>query len=107
MATGVTLTFATGSSGQQYQLRDPQRAYDHLLEPESDLLVQGGWLLSRSILLLQDDGGPVACPSNDDQFIISMNVAKTVMTSSHLGEGCQQRALIMADYGWQRADSDS
>ncbi|MEE9161695.1 MAG: hypothetical protein V3U35_01870 [Candidatus Neomarinimicrobiota bacterium] len=107
VATGVTLTFEAGSAGQQYQLRDPQRAYDDLLDAASDLLNQGGWLVSRSTLFLEDDSGPVACPSTDDRFVITMNSAKTVMTLSHVGEECQQRALIMADYGWQRAVGDS
>ncbi len=107
VATGVTLTFEAGSSGQQYQLRDPQGSYGHLLDSASDLLVQGGWLVSGSTLFLQDDSGPVACSSTDDRFVITMNTAKTVMTLSQVGEECQQRALIMADYGWQRDDGGS
>ena len=107
VASGVTLTFEAGPSGQQYQFRDPQRAYDDLLDAASDLLIQGGWLVSRGTLFLEDDGGPVACASTDDRFAITMNAAKTVMTLSHLGEQCQQRALIMADYGWRRGAGES
>ena len=102
VATGVTLTLEAGATGQQYLLRDPQGAYSHLLDPGSDILAEGGWFISGSILIFVDDGGPVACASTSDRFVVTMNSAKTIMTLSHLGDECVQRALIIADYGWQR-----
>ena len=102
VATGVTLTFETGATGQQYYLRDLQGAYSQLLDPGSDILAEGGWLTSGSTLIFVDDGGPVACASTSDRFVVIMNSAKTIMTLSHVGDECVQRALIVADYGWQR-----
>ena len=107
VATGVILTFEAGSTGQQYQLRDPQGAYSHLLNPGSDILAEGGWFTSRSTLIFLDDGGPVACAATSDRFVVTMNSAKTIMTLTHVGDECVQRSLILADYGWQRlAESD-
>ena len=107
VATGVVLTFESGQAGQQYHLRDPQGASGHLLEGGSDLLVQGFWLVSGRSLLFDDEVGPIACPSTDDRFVVTMNADKTIMTLSHLGDDCLQRALILEDYPWQRSSGDS
>ena len=102
VTSGVTLTFAGGSEGQVYTLRDPQRVYSQLLEEGSDLLVQGYWSLAGSSLYLEDESGPVACPAVADRFVITMNAARTIMTLTYLGDECQLRALVLADHTWQR-----
>ena len=107
VATGVVLTFESGSAGQQYQLRDPQGAYGHLLEGGSDLLVRGFWLVSGHSLLFDDEAGPIACPIMDDRFVITMDAAKTIMTLSHLADDCLQRALILDDFAWRRSSDES
>ncbi len=73
----------------------------------SDLLVQGFWLVSGQSLLFDDEVGPIACPIIDDRFVIDMNAGKTIMTLSHLGDDCLQRALILDDYPWQRSSDGS
>lgn len=106
-ATGVTLTFQSGSAGQGYDLRDPQGAYSDLHEGGDDLLAQGYWDVAGTSLTLIDEAGPVACPSSSDRFVILMNDAKTIMTLSHLGDECLLRASILADHTWQKQTDES
>ncbi len=101
VATGVTLTFESGSDGQVYKLRDPQGFYSNLLEGGSDLLVSGYWTMSGAFLFLDDETGPAACPSTSDRFVITMNDERTIMTLTHLGDECPLRADLLADHTWQ------
>ncbi len=108
ITSGVTLSFESNSTGQVYELRDPQEAYSDILEEGSDLLVQGYWSVAGTALYLADETGPAFCNDVADRFVISMNNAKNIMTLDHLGsDECLRRASILADHAWQRRDDAS
>jgi hypothetical protein len=104
-ATGVTLTFESGTEGQLYVMRDPQGYYSQLLNTGDDLLVQGSWYVSGSSLYLEDEVGPLSCPPNDDRFVVLMDSNKANMWLTHLGgDGCADRTRALEDHTWQRVN---
>ena len=103
--TGVTLTFASGSEGRTYIMRDPLRYYHQILNPGDDLLVQGYWYVSGSSLYLEDEAGPLACPPNDHRFVVLLDDDKANMWLTQLGgDECADRTRVLEDYTWQRVD---
>lgn len=103
--TGVTLTFASGTEGRTYVMRDPLRYYHQILNPGDDLLVQGYWYVSGSSLYLEDEAGPLACPPNDHRFVVLLDDEKANMWLTQLGgDDCADRTRALEDYTWQRVD---
>jgi hypothetical protein len=100
--TGVTLTFASGTGGHTYVMRDP---LGYFISGGDDLLVQGYWYVSGSSLYLEDEAGPLACPPNDHRFVVLLDDEKANMWLTQLGsDECADRTRALEDYAWQRVN---
>lgn len=97
----ASLTFRLAQGIPVYELKAVGGSFIEILDPGSDILVQGYWAVSGNILALFDDqAGPLRCPGIDN-YEITMSDDKTFMLLEHIGNQCASRAAIM-DNSYQR-----